>query len=181
MTSQLPPQREIFEEDSEQVRNVRDPIFGRITAREHRGWRHNPDLHLAPRSDPGMAPCVRSLTPFSNEIAEILFQHVSDTLLDIRSLLNKMEHNRITKLEAIMSKTVTLRLKEEVYEVLLEAAKAENRPLSNLIETAAMAKINEQQFADDAELAEILENREEMERIKKGSRDARSRRGRLVE
>jgi uncharacterized protein (DUF1778 family) len=92
-----------------------------------------------------------------------------------------MEHNRITKLEAIMSKTVTLRLKEEVYEVLLEAAKAENRPLSNLIETAAMAKINEQQFADDAELAEILENREEMERIKKGSRDARSRRGRLVE
>jgi predicted DNA-binding protein len=85
------------------------------------------------------------------------------------------------KLGVIMSKTVTLRLKEEVYEVLLEAAKAENRPLSNLIETAAMAKINEQQFADDAELAEILENRDVMERIKKGSRDARSRRGRFVE
>jgi predicted CopG family antitoxin len=45
------------------------------------------------------------------------------------------------KLGVIMSKTVTLRLKEEVYEVLLEAAKAENRPLSNLIETADMRKL----------------------------------------
>ena len=39
-----------------------------------------------------------------------------------------------------MSKTVTLRLKEDVYKAFIEAAKAENRSLSNLIETAALKK-----------------------------------------
>jgi predicted transcriptional regulator len=80
-----------------------------------------------------------------------------------------------------MSKTITLRLKDEVYEILLEVAKAENRPLSNLIETAAVSKVYEQQFADDAELAEIVENEELMKRITAGSRDAKSRRGRFVD
>jgi hypothetical protein len=53
--------------------------------------------------------------------------------------------------------------------------------LSNLIETAALAKVREQQFADDAEVAEILANRELMQRIKKGSKEARLRKGRFVE
>ena len=34
-----------------------------------------------------------------------------------------------------MSKTVTLRLKDDIYNAFMEAALAENRPLSNLIET----------------------------------------------
>ena len=80
-----------------------------------------------------------------------------------------------------MSKTVTLRLKDDVYNVFMEAALAENRPLSNLIETAAINKIREQQFVDDAEMAEILADRELVKRIKQGSREARSRKGRFVE
>jgi predicted transcriptional regulator len=80
-----------------------------------------------------------------------------------------------------MSKTVTLRLNDEVYKALSEAARAENRPLSNLIETAALARIRDQQFADDVELAEILANEELLKRIKKGSRNARARKGRFVE
>ena len=34
-----------------------------------------------------------------------------------------------------MSKTVTIRLKEDVYKIFVEAARAENRSISNLIET----------------------------------------------
>ena len=79
-----------------------------------------------------------------------------------------------------MSKTVTLRLNEQTYSALVEAAKAEKRPLANLIETAALAKIAEQQFADDAEVAEILADRALLKRIKKGSREARLRKGRFV-
>jgi predicted transcriptional regulator len=79
-----------------------------------------------------------------------------------------------------MSKTVTLRLKEEVYRELLEAAEAENRPLSNLIETAALIRIRESQFVDDAEMAEILGNEKLRARLKSGSRDAKRRRGRFV-
>ncbi len=80
-----------------------------------------------------------------------------------------------------MSKTVTLRLDEETYEEFREAAKAQRRPLSNLIETAALLKIREMQFVDDAEMAEILANERLVESLKAGSRDARRRRGRLVE
>jgi hypothetical protein len=80
-----------------------------------------------------------------------------------------------------MSKTITLRLKDDVYNAFLEAARAENRPLSNLIETAAMSKIREQQFVDDVEMAEILADRNLLKRIKHGSQEARLRKGRFVE
>ena len=80
-----------------------------------------------------------------------------------------------------MPKTVTLRLSDETYITFLEAAKAENRSLSNLIETAALSKVREQQFADDVEVAEIMANEELMKRIKKGSQEAHLRKGRFVE
>jgi hypothetical protein len=80
-----------------------------------------------------------------------------------------------------MTKTVTLRLEEEVYNVFLEAAKAENRPLSNLIETAALSRIREQQFVDDAEMSEIMANENLLNRLKMGARDAEMGKGRFVD
>ena len=80
-----------------------------------------------------------------------------------------------------MSKTITLRLKDEIYNIFLEMAKAENRSISNLIETAALNKIREQQFVDDAEMAEILSNQDLLRRIKEGSNEAKSLKGRFVE
>jgi predicted CopG family antitoxin len=79
-----------------------------------------------------------------------------------------------------MTKTITLRLDEDVYEELREAATAERRPLSNLIETAALARIREDQFVDDVEMAEILENDDLTRRLKAGSRQARKRKGTIV-
>jgi predicted transcriptional regulator len=80
-----------------------------------------------------------------------------------------------------MAKTVTLRLQEEVYNVFLEAAKAQNRPLSNLIETAALSRIREQQFVDDAEMSEIMANENLLKRLKKGARDAETGKGRFID
>ena len=79
-----------------------------------------------------------------------------------------------------MSKTVTLRLGEDVYEELREAAVAERRPLANLIETAALARIREGQFVDDTETAEILNNETLVRRLKAGSQQARQRKGHFV-
>ena len=79
-----------------------------------------------------------------------------------------------------MTKTVTLRLDEGVYQELREAAAAERRPLSNLIETAALARVREGQFVDDAEMAEILDNEDLTHRLKTGSRQARARNGHFV-
>ena len=80
-----------------------------------------------------------------------------------------------------MLRAVTLRLKDNVYEAFLEAAQSENRPLSNLIETAAFARIQEQQFADGLETVEITDNQELIKRIKKGSKDAKAMKGSFVE
>ena len=80
-----------------------------------------------------------------------------------------------------MHKTVTLRLKDDIYKIFAESAKAENRSLSNLIETAALKNIREQQFLDEHELAEILSNSDLLKRLKEGSSEARKLRGRFVE
>jgi predicted transcriptional regulator len=79
-----------------------------------------------------------------------------------------------------MAKVVTLRLDDDVYRELRQAAQAENRALSNLIETAALDRIREQQFVDDGEMAEILGNERLLARLRAGSRDARRRKGRFV-
>jgi hypothetical protein len=80
-----------------------------------------------------------------------------------------------------MSKTVTLRLDDRVYEEFRQAAEAENRPISNLIETAALGRLREQQFVDDAEMAEILANERLVTRLSTGSAQARARQGSFVE
>ena len=80
-----------------------------------------------------------------------------------------------------MSKTVTLRLKEDVYKIFVEAARAENRSISNLIETAALNNVSEQQFVDDAEMAEILADENLIARLRRGSKEAKTRKGRFVE
>lgn len=79
-----------------------------------------------------------------------------------------------------MPKTVTLRLDDRAYLELKEAAEAANRPLSNLIETAALERVREQRFVDDAETAEILGNEALLARLHTGSRQARQRKGRFV-
>ena len=79
-----------------------------------------------------------------------------------------------------MARTVTLRLEKDVYDELREAAAAERRPLSNFIATAALARIREEQFVDDREMAEILSNDTLVRRLKSGSQQARRRRGDFV-
>lgn len=76
-----------------------------------------------------------------------------------------------------MSKTVTLRLDDEVYEEL----KAARRPLSNLIETAVLRRVREEQFVDDAEMAEIRADVALLERLRTGSTQARVLKGSFVE
>jgi len=79
-----------------------------------------------------------------------------------------------------MAKTLTMRLDDETYEAFARAARSERRSLANLIETAALRHIEESQFADDGEMAEILSRPELVKRLKAGSHDAKRRRGRFV-
>jgi uncharacterized protein (DUF1778 family) len=79
-----------------------------------------------------------------------------------------------------MAKTLTMRLDDETYQAFARAAKAERRSLANLVETAALRHIQETNFVDDAEMAEILSRPELVKRLKAGSRDALKRKGRFV-
>lgn len=79
-----------------------------------------------------------------------------------------------------MPKTLTMRLDDETYMTFVRAAKAARRSLANLIETSALRHIQESNFVDDAEMAEILSDRVLLARLKAGSSDAKRRRGRFV-
>ena len=54
-----------------------------------------------------------------------------------------------------MSKTVTLILKDNVYALFLKLAQGENRTLSNFIETSTLRFIEQSQYVDEYEMAEI--------------------------
>lgn len=79
-----------------------------------------------------------------------------------------------------MSKTVTLRLKEETYLLFRKLAQQDNRPLSNFIETAALRWINDSEYVDRFEMSEIEKNDELNASIKRGLDDVKAARGQFV-
>ena len=79
-----------------------------------------------------------------------------------------------------MSKTVTLRLNDSVYNRFRSLAENDNRPLSNFIETAALRFIEEHEYVDEFEMAEIRGNVSLNRSIKNGLRDAKAKRGSFV-
>lgn len=79
-----------------------------------------------------------------------------------------------------MSKTVTLRLDDQVYEKFRGMANHDNRPISNFIETAALRFVQEHEYVDEFEMAEIRSNTPLNRSIKSGVRDAKAGRGRFA-
>lgn len=79
-----------------------------------------------------------------------------------------------------MPKTVTLRLDERTYRLFHAFAVADNRPLSNMIETAAKKHLEECLFVDASEERAIYGNPRLVAKLKSGSRAAREKRGRLI-
>ncbi len=78
-------------------------------------------------------------------------------------------------------KTITLRLDESVYEQFFSLAKQQNRSISNLIETLATNKLQEDMFTDDFETSEILSNQELLKSLRRGSKEAKLKKGRFAE
>lgn len=79
-----------------------------------------------------------------------------------------------------MSKTVTMRVPDSVYEIMRTMAERENRPLSNFIETATLRYIEEQQTVDEFEMRELAADAALNANLERGQADAQARRGRFV-
>jgi predicted transcriptional regulator len=79
-----------------------------------------------------------------------------------------------------MSKTVTLRLNDDVYAKFRAFAASDNRSLSNFIETSALRYLAEAQYLDEFEMAEIDSNKELQAGLKQAFKDARNHNGNLI-
>ena len=79
-----------------------------------------------------------------------------------------------------MPKTLTVRIDDATYDLIAEAAAADNRSVSNFIETAARQKAIEDILVPEAEMDEIRSNAGLVRRLKSGAKDAAARRGRFA-
>lgn len=79
-----------------------------------------------------------------------------------------------------MPKTITLRLNDEVYRKFNEVASEEHRSISNLIETLALKKLEDDLLVDDFEMKEIFSNTKLLKKLEKGHSHAKMRKGRLI-
>jgi uncharacterized protein (DUF1778 family) len=79
-----------------------------------------------------------------------------------------------------MPKTLSVRIDDATYRLIAEAAAAENRSVSNFIETAARQRAVSKIFASEAEMTEIRSNTTLRRRLKRGHREATAGRGRFV-
>ncbi len=80
-----------------------------------------------------------------------------------------------------MSKTVTLRLNENIYDLFRAMAESDNRTLSNFIETSALRYIEQHEYVDDYEMDEIRENQQLNRSLKRAIKDMKSQKGKFVE
>ena len=80
-----------------------------------------------------------------------------------------------------MSKTVTLRLNENIYELFRAMAESDNRTLSNFIETSALRYIKEHEYVDDYEMDEIRDNQQLNRSLKQAFKDMKAKKGKFVE
>ena len=80
-----------------------------------------------------------------------------------------------------MPKTITLRLDDATYDIFHAFALADNRTLSNLIETYTKKHIEECLFADTMEMHAIRTDPHLMKRLKKGSLAAKHKKGRFID
>ena len=79
-----------------------------------------------------------------------------------------------------MSRTVTLRLKNSVYQRIRTLAERDNRSLSNFIETATLRYLEQEEYVDEFDMLEIRQNQPLRESTERGLGDAGEQRGRFV-
>jgi uncharacterized protein (DUF1778 family) len=79
-----------------------------------------------------------------------------------------------------VAKTLTVRVDDATYRLIAEAARADNRSISNFVETAARQKAAADILVPDSEMAEIRADRGLVRRLQRGHRDAATRRGKFV-
>ena len=74
-----------------------------------------------------------------------------------------------------MAKTVTLRLDDSVYQKIKSAAEVERRSLANFMESTLLSHLEECNFVNEEEMAEILSNKTLLSRLRQGSKEVKEK------
>lgn len=72
-----------------------------------------------------------------------------------------------------MSKTITLRVDDDVYHLIKTAADGQRRNLSNFIEFATLQYLTSATYVDDAEMELILSDAEFVANLRQGLEDSK--------
>ena len=80
-----------------------------------------------------------------------------------------------------MGKTITIRIDDATYEKIKSAAESEKRTISNFMEYATVAYLENSSFVSDEEMKEIVENRELLNRLQESIQDIKRGEYRIVD
>ncbi|MFA5518614.1 MAG: CopG family transcriptional regulator [Spirochaetota bacterium] len=78
-------------------------------------------------------------------------------------------------------KTITIRVDNDVYNILKKAADGERRTISNFIENASLSYLTNEMYISDYEMTEIMKDTKLVAGIKKGLEDAKKGKYKIVE
>ena len=78
--------------------------------------------------------------------------------------------------EKSLSKTITLRLDDETYDLIRSAAKGQMRSIANFVEYATISHLTEDAFVSNDEMQQIMSDGELGQTLKKAMAEVKTRR-----
>ena len=79
-----------------------------------------------------------------------------------------------------MSKTITLRIDDDEYLMIKKAADGAKRTISNFLEVAAVDYISRESYVSDAEMKDILGDKQLLRELKQGKKEFKEGKHRIV-
>jgi hypothetical protein len=80
-----------------------------------------------------------------------------------------------------MAKTITVRMDDSAYNKIKTAADSERRTISNFIECATLAYVENSRFVSDEEMNEIVEDMDSIDNLKKSLEDIKAGKYQIVD
>jgi predicted transcriptional regulator len=80
-----------------------------------------------------------------------------------------------------MGKTITIRIDDATYHKIKAAAESEKRSISNFMEYATIAYLENNSFINDEEMNQIAEDQELMDRLQRSLQDIKAGNYRIIE
>ena len=79
-----------------------------------------------------------------------------------------------------MSKTITMRIDDDIYQMFKKAAHGARRTISNFLEFATLSYLSQETYVSDSEMKEILKDKDLLRDLKHGDREIKEGRYKIV-